>query len=496
MRLRNFSIMQKLAFGFSIMVILVVAVAVFSMSRLSQMNTVAMDLAKSQLPGTYQVGQIASNIQRYRIAELQHVLAKAESIKDTLEKEMDKLSDEQKVHRDAFSGLASSASEIKLVGELDQRWSDYLGAHVKILSLSRQDRTEEALDELRGESYKIFSELSQTLQDTTGANLIAGQEAGQLAVATYELARRGMFLAVILAMLLGALIGFLINRSIQGPVSHATNGLIASSHQVADSARAIASMSEELAASVSQQKAALHETVASMSELSTMIEQTASNSAKASQVSTQGHESAEQGRIAVEQVIASVEEVSRSNTKVFSQINESNQEVLQITKMIDEISSKTQVINEIVFQTKLLSFNAAVEAARAGEHGKGFAVVAEEVGSLAKMSGDAAKEIRSLLDNSVTRVNSIVSGTQAKIGSLTKSVSGKVQESAEAARNLFSQSENMLEMVNALDVVVNGQARAQIQSASDSAENAKGVVFLKSVSTLKNKFTERFKKSA
>ena len=78
--------------------------------------------------------------------------------------------------------------------------------------------------------------------------------------------------------------------------------------------------------------------------------------------------------------------------------------------LISEIGNKTKVINDIVFQTKLLSFNASVEAARAGEHGKGFSVVAEEVGNLAHMSGNSAKEITQLLESSINRVNNRRSG--------------------------------------------------------------------------------------
>ncbi len=83
--------------------------------------------------------------------------------------------------------------------------------------------------------------------------------------------------------------------------------------------------------------------------------------------------------------------------------------------MIGEIETKTKVINDIVFQAKLLSFNASVEAARAGESGKGFAVVAEEVGNLAQMSGTAAKEISELLTNSINKVQSIVRETQTQV---------------------------------------------------------------------------------
>ena len=78
------------------------------------------------------------------------------------------------------------------------------------------------------------------------------------------------------------------------------------------------------------------------------------------------------------------------------------------------------MINDIVFQTKLLSFNASVEAERAGEHGKGFAVVAQEVGNLATMSGESAEEITKILDESVKMVQKLVSSNQVEIEKLVQ----------------------------------------------------------------------------
>ena len=109
------------------------------------------------------------------------------------------------------------------------------------------------------------------------------------------------------------------------------------------------------------------------------------------------------------------------------QINESNREISEIVKVIAEIGNKTKVINDIVFQTKLLSFNASVEAARAGEQGKGFAVVAEEVGNLAEMSGKAAKEITGMLDDSIQKVEDIVKNTKLRIETLIVVGKEKVQ---------------------------------------------------------------------
>jgi methyl-accepting chemotaxis protein len=114
-------------------------------------------------------------------------------------------------------------------------------------------------------------------------------------------------------------------------------------------------------------------------------------------------------------------------------MDHSNQEILGITKLITEIDTKTRVINDIVFQTKLLSFNASVEAARAGEHGKGFAVVAEEVGNLAQMSGNASKEISHLLSTSTKTVNDIIQSTSQKLKLISSESSEKIVKGTQQA---------------------------------------------------------------
>src|SRR5690606_1064272 len=86
------------------------------------------------------------------------------------------------------------------------------------------------------------------------------------------------------------------------------------------------------------------------------------------------------------------DEIKDGSHEMVEQMNENARQIDEIGALIRRIEEKTSMINDIVFQTKLLAFNASVEAARAGEAGKGFAVVAEEVGSLAAKSGASAKE--------------------------------------------------------------------------------------------------------
>jgi methyl-accepting chemotaxis protein len=174
------------------------------------------------------------------------------------------------------------------------------------------------------------------------------------------------------------------------------------------------------------------------------------------------------GREIVGQMIQSIGEIRMSNQAILQQIEASNTEIGQIVKLIQEIGSKTRVINDIVFQTKLLSFNASVEAARAGEHGKGFAVVAEEVGNLAQMSGNAAKEISSMLENGIQSVERIVRETQSRVGDLIRQGEQKIESGSEVATQCGQALQEILAQVEEV-------TRMAQEISTASQEQAQGV---------------------
>ncbi|MEZ5456567.1 MAG: methyl-accepting chemotaxis protein [Lysobacteraceae bacterium] len=159
--------------------------------------------------------------------------------------------------------------------------------------------------------------------------------------------------------------------------------------RIIDAARSISTAAGEitqgnadLSTRTEQQSAALEETASSMEELTATVRQNAENARSANQLASGASEVAVRGGEAVEGVVAVMNEIDQSSRR-----------------MSDIIS----VIDGIAFQTNILALNAAVEAARAGDAGRGFAVVASEVRSLAQRSGQAAKEIRELIQNSTNR---------------------------------------------------------------------------------------------
>jgi methyl-accepting chemotaxis protein len=152
------------------------------------------------------------------------------------------------------------------------------------------------------------------------------------------------------------------------------------------------------------QAAALEQTSAAMEELNATVEQNADNANQAGDLVASATKQAQAGGVAMEQVVHTM-----------GSIKDSSRKIVDIIGLIDAIA----------FQTNILALNAAVEAARAGEHGRGFAIVASEVRTLAQRSASAAKEIRSLIHQSVETVNSgstLVDGAGKTMGEIVSSV--------------------------------------------------------------------------
>ncbi|QBZ84026.1 Methyl-accepting chemotaxis protein IV [Hydrogenovibrio crunogenus] len=166
-------------------------------------------------------------------------------------------------------------------------------------------------------------------------------------------------------------------------VSGAVSGLMLSSQTVNDASSQIASGSQDLSDRIQQQASTLQETVNSMESITQTVRKNADSAKEASDLASSAKVQADSGAAVMSQTMNSMQELSESSQK---------------------ISDIIGLIDSIAFQTNLLALNAAVEAARAGEQGRGFAVVAGEVRTLAGKSAEAAKEIRSLIETSVSQV--------------------------------------------------------------------------------------------
>ncbi len=244
--------------------------------------------------------------------------------------------------------------------------------------------------------------------------------------------------------------------------------LVKCSQNVGHSSTSILESSTFLSETATEQAASLQETVSSIDEISSMVQKNADAADGSTKVSKESNEMALEGKRKVESMISSIKEISTGNEEIAKEMEKSNQNIEKIIKVISDIGEKTKVINDIVFQTKLLSFNASVEAARAGEHGKGFAVVAEEVGNLASMSGKAALEITEMLDSSIKQVTDIVESTKKNVDILIQKSKKNVSSGTETAYSCGEALDEIIGNVGSVNELVR-------EIASASSEQSTGV---------------------
>ncbi|HET9239702.1 MAG TPA: methyl-accepting chemotaxis protein [Oligoflexus sp.] len=275
----------------------------------------------------------------------------------------------------------------------------------------------------------------------------------------------------IAALWSGLLIGLGMTAAVAFQVTRRTEKLFGLIHQVSDtvahSSRSIHVKAGELSDAVQRQSAAIQETAASVNEISAMIKTNSESALDSRHHSHVAREHAERGLKAFYDLLKSIEVVKSSQESIFSEVEKSHQGISEINGIINQIDEKTHVINDIVFQTKLLSFNASVEAARAGEHGQGFAVVAEEVGNLARMSGVAAQEITGLLSQSTSRVSGIIKETRESVGETIEKAATLLDSCIHSIRIFETVLTEITQDVNHVDLKVDA-----ISIASREQDNA------------------------
>jgi methyl-accepting chemotaxis protein len=230
-----------------------------------------------------------------------------------------------------------------------------------------------------------------------------------------------------------------------------------SSDSVSTASEQISIGNAELSARTEQQASSLEETAASMEELASTVRQNAQNAKQATEFAVSAADLAGKGGEVVGRVVKTMEDIQASSKKMSEIIG---------------------VIDGIAFQTNILALNASVEAARAGEQGRGFAVVASEVRNLAQRSATAAKEIKSLIADSVQTVDAgadlvdEAGRTITDVVTSVKKVSGAIAEIAAATGEQSTGINQVNEAVTELDRVTqqNAQLVDESANASDSAK--------------------------
>lgn len=279
---------------------------------------------------------------------------------------------------------------------------------------------------------KISSSI-QEVQDTLGPELVKINEMSQNTVA----------IASVFGLVLALISVFVVMRNlsdISSKILSLSSDLNKNTLEINSISQKTAESSKKVSDSSHEQAASLEQTSSSLEEMDGMTRKNLDSVKNANDLTAKMKEISEKADTQMNDLVLSMKAIT-----------ESNQKIEELSSVISEIERKTRLIDEIVSQTKILSFNASVEAERAGEHGKGFAVVAEEVGSLAKTSGDAAKEIQDIVVSSLKSVDLIISTNREKVENgnrITSEATKILKDINTSCGNVLLKNEEVLNATN------------------------------------------------
>ena len=496
MQLNKIKIGYRLALGFGLMLMMmagITAIAVLSskQTRANLNETVNRTKAKSVHVAAMRQSLFRQGLLARNIGLLTDPAA--------MQTEIGKIVTEQKAYDTASAKLTEaglSSEEQSIIAEMKQHEQN-------IVPLMKQAQEYVAAFNAR-QAMQVLTTQATPIQDKWLAaidrmvDLQTRQIEGNLAEFESESNRANLLMIAISAvsMLLAAGVGWLLTRSIVTPLQEAVGvarrvasgdlgmhvdvhgsdetgqllaalsdmnasltGIVGGVREGTDAigvaSREIASGNADLSARTEAQAGSLQETAASMSHLTTIVKQNAENAEQANRLVIEASELALKGGDVVGQVV-----------QTMGSIKDSSRRIVDIIGVIDGIA----------FQTNILALNAAVEAARAGEQGRGFAVVAAEVRNLAQRSASAAKEIKALIDDSVTRVDGgsrlvdDAGHTMEQVVEAVKRVAGIMGEIASSS---YEQSKGIAEVNQAVTRMddMTQQNAALVEEAAAAAQS-------------------------
>lgn len=440
-----------------------------------------------------------ANINRLRIGrEIRTVILlkdKDKAQKEQLASQISKYFSDLDVDVDEFDKKMLTEQGKVAAAKFREDWPGYKSMLQNVLGLALAEKDDEAFAALEkgAEITERVNKEFNALVDLKEKHAAAAHEESQ---AAYAKARTMLFTIVGVSVLLSFGVGIFIAQLISKPLASAVEvlGRVAdrdltarldvdtedevgrmakalnratdamrtilrdvreSADHMALSAQQLAAASEQLASGAQEQASSLEETSATMEEITSTIKQNADNAKQANQVANGSRDTAQKGGQVVSEAVSAM-----------GMINESSKNIAEIITTIDEIA----------FQTNLLALNAAVEAARAGEQGRGFAVVATEVRNLAQRSATSAKEIKRLIQDSVSKVengSTLVnkSGeTLREIVESVKRVTDIVAEIAAASQEQSTGVEQVNKAVSQMDQVTQSNS-SQTEELSATAQS-------------------------
>ena len=483
--LKNLRVGARLGVAFVLVLALTLAMAGVGALLVRTINQHAEYYPQNILPSLRIIHQVDSLSASGRRLEQQNMLTIGDNDKKALAADAIKARQQLRERLKEYEALVSDDEDRGLMKRVSADAEAYFALQDKVLAASEEGDIDTARKLSAEAGRTTFRELRESTTAWWAHNEQLADVATQAASAAYRRVLWTFALASLVAVAIGAAAAVVITRSITVPVRQASQAIQAVAagdltqrlasvgrdelgqllstldqmtqnlarmvsgvrngcDQLNVAAAEIAQGNADLSARTESQASSLEQTAASVEQMAAQIKANADNARQADQLANRASEAAQAGGTAVGEVVTTMDAISGASRKIADIIG---------------------TIDGIAFQTNILALNAAVEAARAGEQGRGFAVVAGEVRLLAQRSAEAAKEIKLLIGDSVTKVESgsaQVLSARETIGQMVNEVRRVTDLVAEITVSSREQSEG----VGQINVAVSQLDQATQQNAA------------------------------
>jgi len=505
MNLSHMKVSTRLGIGFSLISCLLVAVTVFALYRMAQLESSMIEITDINAVEAGLANQLDHTISNRALALRNLILLQADQ-QDQIAIETTRFDKETQSYEDAraklttmFQNPETTPEERALLEQIRQQGDIALPLMMKGKELAMSGQREAAYHVLRFDLRPVQAKWWKYVRELRELERKQNDRETASAKELYDASRTLMIGLTALAVILSVASALVITRSVlkqlggePAAAAEAANrvatgdltvrvvsqagdqtslmyamktmreslvGIVGQVHHstgaIATAANQIASGNLDLSSRTEEQAASLEQTAASMEELTATVRRNSEHARQANVLATSASGVSERAGSVVSEVV-----------QTMGTIHEASQKIVEIISVIDGIA----------FQTNILALNAAVEAARAGEQGRGFAVVASEVRSLAQRSATAAKEIKALIGGSVEQValgNKLVQEAGTTMSEVMDSVKGVTQIMVEIMSASEEQATGIEQINQALTQMdqVTQQNAALVEEAAAAAES-------------------------